>query len=334
MSAKIKRRDFITLLGGAAAAWPLAARAQQSTRKHRIAVLMAMSESDPEAKPRVKAFEQGLQDWGWVKEQNLIIDYRWIGADVTQIQSHAAEIVRSSPELIIANSTPVLAALRQETRAIPLVFVQVIDPVTRGFVATLARPGGNITGFTNFEFPMGSKWVEIPKEIAPIVAHVATIYNPQTAPYGEELFRQIKVAGFSLTLEAIDAPVRQPADLQRTIVQVAAKPHGGLIVIPDAFTSVHRDLIVELAAQHRLPAIYPFRYFAVSGGLVSYGVDSLDIFRRSASYVDRILKGESPSELPVQAPTKFELVINLKTAKSLGLDVPSRLLALADEVIE
>jgi ABC-type uncharacterized transport system substrate-binding protein len=330
----VKRREFITLLGGAAASWSLPARAQQSTRKHRIAVLMAMSESDPEAKPRVKAFEQGLQDWGWVKEQNLLIDYRWIGADVTQTQSHAAEIVRSAPELIIANSTPVLAALRQETRAIPLVFVQVIDPVTRGFVATLARPGGNITGFTNFEFPMGSKWVEILKEIAPIVAHVATIYNPQTAPYGEEFFRQIKVAGSSLTLEAIDAPVRQPGDLQRAIAEVAAKPHGGLIVIPDGFTTVHRNLIVELATQHRLPAIYPFRYFAVSGGLVSYGVDSLDLFRRSASYVDRILKGESPGELPVQAPTKFELVVNLKTAKSLSFDVPPMLLARADEVIE
>jgi putative tryptophan/tyrosine transport system substrate-binding protein len=224
--------------------------------------------------------------------------------------------------------------LRQETRAIPLVFVQVIDPVTRGFVATLARPGGNITGFTNFEFPMGSKWVEILKEIAPVVAHVAAIYNPQTAPYGEEFFRQIKVAGSSLALEAIDAPVRQPGDLQRAIAEVATKPHGGLIVIPDGFTTVHRNLIVELATQHRLPAIYPFRYFAVSGGLVSYGVDSLDLFRRSASYVDRILKGESPGELPVQAPTKFELVINLKTAKSLSFDVPPMLLARADEVLE
>jgi putative tryptophan/tyrosine transport system substrate-binding protein len=329
----IRRRAFIALLGGAAA-WPFAARAQQSARKRRIGVLMGLSESDPEAKARVKAFEQGLQDWGWVKEQNLLIDYRWTYPDITRIQSHAAELVRSAPELIIANSTPVLAALRQETRTIPLVFVQVIDPVTRGFVATLARPSGNITGFTNFEFPMGSKWVEVLKEVAPVIARVAIIYNPETAPYGEEFFRQIKAAASSLTIEAIDAPVRQPADLQRTIVQVAAKPHGGLIVIPDAFTSVHRDLIVELAAQHRLLAIYPFRYFAVSGGLVSYGVDSLDIFRRSASYVDRILKGESPSELPVQAPTKFELVINLKTAKSLGLDVPSRLLALADEVIE
>jgi putative tryptophan/tyrosine transport system substrate-binding protein len=330
----VRRREFITLLAGAAVAWPLAARAQQTTRKRRIAVLMALPESDPEAKPRVKAFEKGLQDWGWVKEQNLLIDYRWIGADITQTQSHAAEIVRSAPELVIANSTPVLAALRQETRTIPLVFVQVIDPVTRGFVATLARPGGNITGFTNFEFPMGSKWVEILKEVAPVIGRVATIYNPETAPYGEEFFRQIKAAGSSLTIEATDAQVRQPGDLQRTIAEIAAKPHGGLIVIPDRFTSVHRNLIVWLATQHRLPAIYPFRYFAVSGGLISYGVDSLDIFRRSASYVDRILKGESPGELPVQAPTKFELVINLKAAKSLGIDLPPMLLARADEVIE
>ena len=269
-----------------------------------------------------------------VGEKNLLIEYRWIGTDITQTQSHAAELVRSAPELIIANSTPVLAALRQETRTIPLVFVQVIDPVTRGFVATLARPGGNITGFTNFEFPMGSKWVEILKEVAPAIAGVATIYNPKTAPYGKEFFRQIKGAASSLTIEAIDASIQQAADLRRTIAEVAAKPRGGLIVLPDRFTTVHRDLIVELAAQHRLPAIFPFRYFAVSGGLVSYGVDPLDTFRRSASYVDRILKGESPSELPVQAPTKFELVINLKTAKSLTLAVPDRLLALADEVIE
>jgi putative tryptophan/tyrosine transport system substrate-binding protein len=286
----MRRRDFITLLGGAAAAWPLGAGAQQPTRKRRIGVLMALSENDPEAKPRVKAFEQGLQDWGWVKEQNLVIEYRWIGTDITQTQSHAAELVRSAPELIIANSTPVLAALRQETRTIPLVFVQVIDPVTRGFVATLARPGGNITGFTNFEFPMGSKWVEILKEVAPAMARVATLYNPKTAPYGEEFFRQVKGAASSLTIEAIDASIEQAADLRRTIAEIAAKLRAGLIVVPDRFTTVHRDLIVELAAQHRLPAIYPFRYFAVSGGLVSYGVDPLDIFRRSASYVDRILK--------------------------------------------
>jgi putative ABC transport system substrate-binding protein len=333
MAIHIRRRQFIITLSSAAA-WPLAARAQQPARKRRIGVLMALSENDPEAKPRVEAFEQGLQGWGWVKEQNLLIDYRWIGTDITQIQSHAAELVRLAPELIIANSTPVLAALLQETRTIPLVFVQVIDPVTRGFVATLARPGGNITGFTNFEFPMGSKWVEILKEIAPAIATVAAIYNPKTAPYGEEFFRLIKAAASSLMIEAIDASVQQPADLRRTITQVAAKPYGALIVIPDGFTSAHRDLIVKLAAELRLPAIYPFRYFAASGGLVSYGVDSRDIFRRSASYIDRILKGESPSELPVQAPTKFELVINLKTAKALTVAVPDRLLALADEVIE
>jgi putative ABC transport system substrate-binding protein len=330
----LRRRQFITLLGGAAAGWPITAHAQQPARKRRIGVLMAFSERDPEAKARVKAFEQGLQDLGWVKEQNLLIEYRWIGTEIAQIQSHATELVRSAPELIIGNSTPVLAALRQETRTIPLVFVQVIDPVTRGFVATLARPGGNTTGFTNFEFPMGSKWVEILKELAPAIASVAAIYNPKSAPYGEEFFRRIKAAASSLTIDAIDASVQEPADLRRTIAEVAAKLYAALIIIPDAFTTVHRDLIVELAAQHRLPAIYPFRYFAASGGLVSYGVDSLDIFRRSASYVDRILKGESPSELPVQAPTKFELVINLKTAKSLTVAVPDRLLALADEVIE
>jgi ABC-type uncharacterized transport system substrate-binding protein len=329
----VKRREFITLLGGAAA-WPLVVRAQQLERKRRIGVLMAFAETDPEAQPRVNAFERGLQEWGWTKEQNLVIDYRWTGADLPKTRSYAGELVRSAPELIIANSTPVLAALRQETDSIPIVFVQVIDPVTRGFVATLARPGGNITGFTNFEFPMGSKWVQILKEVAPSAARVATIFNPETAPYGEQFFRQIRSAASSLNIEAIDASARHPAELERLLAEVAAKPNSAVIVMPGGFTSAHRNLIIEIASRHRLPAIYPFRYFAISGGLLSYGVDSLDIFRRSASYVDRILKGEKAGDLPVQAPIKFELVINLKTARALGLDVPPTLLARADEVIE
>ena len=330
----INRREFITLLGSAAAAWPLAAGAQQSERVRRIGVLMAIAENDAEAQPRVKAFEQGLREWGWTSGQNLRIDYRWIGADTAKTPAYAAELVRSAPELIIANSTPVLAALRQETRTIPLVFVQVIDPVSRGFVASLARPGGNITGFTNFEFPMGSKWLEILREIAPSTSQIALLFNPETAPYGEQFFRHIKAAASLLMVEVMEASIRQAAELEHSIVAVAAKANGGLIVMPDGFTSVHRDTITELTARHHVPAIYPFRYFAASGGLVSYGVDSLDIFRRAASYVDRILKGESPSELPVQAPIKFEFVINLKTATALGLTVPPSLIARADEVIE
>jgi putative ABC transport system substrate-binding protein len=327
----MNRRAFIAGLGFAAA-WPLRARAQD--RKRRIGVLMALAETDPEAQPRVKVFEQGLKDWGWTKAQNLIIDYRWIGAELAKTRTYAAELVRLAPDVIIANSTSTLAALRQETDSIPIVFVQVIDPVTRGFVATLARPGGNITGFTNFEFPMGSKWVQILNEVAPSTAHVATLYNAETAPYGEQFLRQIRSAASSLKIEAIEASARHPADLERSLADVAAKPRGGLIVMPDIFTSVHRHLIVELASRHRLPAIYPFRYFAISGGLLSYGVDALDLFRRSASYVDRILKGEKPGDLPVQAPTKFELVINLKTAKALGLTIPPTVVARADEVIE
>jgi putative ABC transport system substrate-binding protein len=334
MAIQIGRREFIFTLGGAAAAWPCAARGQQRARMRRIGVLMALAESDAEAQPRVSAFEEGLREWGWMSGQNLLIDYLWSGADTAKISAYAAELVRSAPELIIANSTPVLAALRQETRTIPLVFVQVIDPVSRGFIVSLARPGGNITGFTNFEFPMGSKWLEILREIAPSTSRVALLFNPETAPYGGQFFRHVKAAASLLMVEVIEASIRLAAELEHSIVDVATKANGGLIVMPDGFTSVHRDVIVELTARHHLPTIYPFRYFAASGGLISYGVDSRDIFRRAASYVDRILKGESPSVLPVQAPTKFELVINLKTAKTLGLEIPPKLIALANEVIE
>ena len=330
----MRRREFITLLGGVAAAWPLAARAQRPDRVRRIGVLMTLAADDPEAQTRAKAFEQGLRELGWSEGSRLHIEYRWSGDDPDRIRSYASEIVNLVPDVVLANATPALAAIQQETRTIPIVFVQVIDPVSRGFVSSLALPGGNITGFTNFEFPMGGKWVEMLKEVAPFITSIAVVFNPDTAPYGQQFFQQMGASASALATEAIEARVRDVVELEKAIASIAAKSSSGLIVLPDTFTTVHRDTIIALADRHRLPAVYPFRYFATQGGLISYGVDNTDLFRRSAGYVDRILKGEKPGDLPVQAPTKYELVVNLKTAKALGLTVPPRLIARADEVIE
>jgi putative ABC transport system substrate-binding protein len=327
----MRRRQFITLLGGAAAAWPIAARAQRE-RMRRIGVLIAIAQSD--AQTRVKAFEQALQKLGWAEGSSVRIEYRWAGGDPDLIRAYAAEIVSLNPDVILAHTTPALTAILRETNTIPIVFVQVIDPVSRGFVSSLARPGGNITGFTNFEFPIGGKWVEMLKEVAPAVTSVAVVFNPDTAPYGGLLFQQVRTNAISLAIEANEARVRDVADLERAVAEIAVKSNGSLIVLPDTFTTVHRDIIIALASLHRLPAIYPFRYFTPGGGLISYGVDTVDLFRRSADYVDRILRGERAADLPVQAPVRYELAINLKTAKSLGLDVPLTLLARADEVIE
>jgi putative tryptophan/tyrosine transport system substrate-binding protein len=330
----MNRRVFVTLLGGAAASWPLAVRAQQLGKVPLVGALMPFAEGDEEAERRRNAFQRGLEAFGWTNGQNIRIEYRWVGSDRDRIRSYAADIVGLAPDVILANATPVLAAIRQETRTIPIVFVQVIDPVSRGFVKSLAQPGGNVTGFTNFEFPMGGKWVEVLKEVAPRITSIAVVFNPDTAPYGEPFFQQITTSASSLSIEAIEARVRNVVELEKAVAGIAAKSNGSLIVLPDTFTTVHRDSIIALADRHQLPGVYPFRYFATRGGLVSYGVDAEDMFRRSASYIDRILKGEKPADLPVQAPTKYELVINLKTAKALGLEVPPTLLARADEVIE
>ena len=327
------RREFITLLGGAAA-WPIAARAQQSERMRRIGVLMVLAPDDPDSQTRVKAFEQALQKLGWTEGSRLRIDYRWAGGDPDLIRAYAAELVSLKPDMILANASPVLTAILHATSTIPIVFVQIIDPVSRGFVNSLARPGGNITGFTNFEFPMGGKWAETLKEVAPAVTSVAVVFNPETAPYGNSFFQQIKTSGISLGIEANQAPVHDVVGLERAVTDIASKTNGSLIVLPDTFLTVHRDTLVELTRLHRLPAVYPFRYFAARGGLISYGVDAVDLFRRSADYVDRILRGEKAADLPVQAPVKYELVINLKAAQALGLEVPPTLLARADEVIE
>jgi putative ABC transport system substrate-binding protein len=332
----VRRRDLITLLGGAAAlsvARPLAALAQGEPPR-RIVMLTGIAESDPEGQARVEAFQQGLRALGWVNGRNLRIDFRWGSGDAEVSHRLAKEAVELKPDLIVASSTPLVAALTQETRSIPILFVQVVDPLGRGFVNSLGRPGGNASGFLNFEFPMGGKWLETLKEAAPTVKRAALLYNPQTAPFGNSFVQVISAAAPGLRIDAVATPVQDRAELATKLAAFAGQPDGGIIVLPDLFNTTHREEIVALAARHQLPAVYSSRFFAVSGGLISDGVDTADLFRRAASYVDRVLKGAKVADLPVQGPTKFELVINLKTAKALGLELPATLLARADEVIE
>jgi putative ABC transport system substrate-binding protein len=328
----MRRREFITLFGGAAV-WPLAARAQDRVR--RIGVLMGYAESDREGQTFVAAFREGLQKLGWTEGRNIRLDTRWAPSrDEESRRRFAKELVALQPDLILSHATPTTAALLQQTRTIPIIFVNVSDPIGSGLVASFPRPGGNITGFTNIEPTMAGKWLELLKEIAPRVKRVAFLFNPATALYAEYYLGPFKVAAASFALEAIAAPVRDTSELEATIAALARESNGGLIAMPDLFTSVHRVEITSLAARYRLPAVYPFRFFAEVGGLLSYGSELVDNFRRAASYADRILKGAKPSELPVQAPVKFELVINMKTAKALGLDVSLQLQQRADAVIE
>jgi putative tryptophan/tyrosine transport system substrate-binding protein len=327
----MKRRDFITLLGGAAA-WPLVARAQQGERMRRIGVLSGLVESDPETPLRVAAFRQALGKLGWSEVRNLVIDFRWGAGDPSLMRVHANELIGATPDVVVAESTPAAAALRQETSTVPIVFLQVGNPVGSGFVASLAHPGGNLTGFTNFEPTMGGKWFELLKEIAPRVTRAIAIFNPDT--HSGQYWQTMEAAASSLTVDFNQAPVRDVAGIESAVADLAREPNGGVVVMPDAFTLAHLEFIVALTARHRLPSIYPFRVFTVNGGLLSYGIDHVDVYRRAASYVDRILRGEKPANLPVQAPTKFELIVNLKTAKALGLDVPWFLQQRADEVIE
>jgi putative ABC transport system substrate-binding protein len=331
----MRRRQFITLLGGAgAAAWPLAARAQQPDQMRRIGVLMGYAESDPETQAWVTAFVQGFKELGWIVGRNVWIDYRFGAGDADRMRAYAEELVGLAPAVILAHTSPVMAALQQATRTIPLVFVDVFAPVEQRFVSNLARPGGNITGFSSVEPEMGGKWLGALKEVVPFLARVAVIFNPETGPFSPLFLRAIETAAPSFAVKPIATPVHDAADIESAISAFAHDLNGGLIVLPSAFVAVHRQLIFEQAAQHRLPAVYGIRYFAADGGLMSYGVDVRDLFRRSAAYVDRILKGAKPGELPVQAPTKYELVINLKTAKALGIEFPVSMQLLADEVIE
>ena len=329
----MRRREFIAILGGAAAGWPLGARAQQSNRPRLVGALFAMAPSDPEAEMRVKAFETGLRELGWVEGRNMRLEYRWAPRDPSLLLSQATELVSLAPDVILATGTPVVAALRQGNPP-PVVFVQVTDPIGNGFVPNLARPGGYLTGFTSFEFTVGSKWLEALKHVAPAVQRVPLIFNPDTAPFAHLFWQPVVEAAPAFDVEPIQTPDRDAGEIKHAIETFAREVNGGLMVLPDVSTTNYRDLIIALAARHRLPAVYPFRYFAASGGLLSYGSDLADVYRRAASYVDRILKGAAPGELPVQAPSKFELVINLKTANALGLTVPPLWLGRADEVIE
>jgi putative ABC transport system substrate-binding protein len=328
----MRRREFITLLGGAAAAWPVAARAQQPERVRRIGVLMSLAEDDPEDRRRRAAFQQALRGLGWNEGGNLRVDYRWYGGDPARARVLAKELVDLQPDLVVATATAGVAALALQMRVIPIVFVAVSDPVGQGFVDSLARPGGNATGLTFFEFSVIGKMLDALKQIAPAVSRVALAFNPNSLS-NPPFLRAIEAAAPTLAVELIKAPMRDVGEIEAAIA-TAARQGGGLLFVPDPFTNAHRDLIVGLVARHRLPAIYFLRSFVAAGGLLSYGVDVDDLFRRAAPYVDRVLKGAKPAELPVQQPTKFELAINLKTAKALGLDVPSALLATADEVIE
>jgi putative ABC transport system substrate-binding protein len=326
----MKRRQFIAGLG-VAAAWPVAARGQ-GERLRGIAVLNNVAESDPDIWAWISAFRQRLESLGWNEGRNLKINIWWGAGDLTRLRGYAAELVSTSPDVAFADSTPAISALQQASRTIPIVFVGGSNPVGSGFVASLARPEGNITGFISFEPTIGGKWLGTLKEIAPRVTRVGLIYNPQT--HTGQYFQSIEIAAQSLSVELVRLAFDNAADIERGIDELARAPNVGLLVLSDPSTALHRELIAALAARHRLPAVYPFRQFVTSGGLISYGVDRPDQYRRAAEYVSRILKGEKPGELPVQVPTKFELVINLKTAKVLGLDVPDKLLALADEVIE
>jgi putative tryptophan/tyrosine transport system substrate-binding protein len=333
----MRRRRFISLIGAAAAASalaPLAAHAQQSGQVRRVGVIMTLAQDDPEVEMRTRAFEAGLREHGWAVGRNLRLEYRWI-ADAGRLRAQASELVGLAPDVILAVGTPVMAGLMPVSRSVPIVFAQVTDPVGSGFVASFARPGGHVTGFTLVEFSIGSKWLEALKEIAPAVRRVAVVFNPDTAPFAPLFWQPIVAAASrSFAVEPMQMPVRDAAGLAGEIETFAREPNGGLMVLPDASMLNNRALITALAARHRLPAIYPFRYFATSGGLLSYGNDVADALRRAAGYVDRILRGAKPGDLPVQAPSKYELVINLKTARALGLDVPPLMLARADEVIE
>jgi putative tryptophan/tyrosine transport system substrate-binding protein len=332
---QLKRREFITLLGGAAVAWPVEARAQPGDRMRRIGVLAPLAEDDPGMKARLAGFRQGLEKRGWSEGRNVHIDFRFApDRSADQAQVLAKELIALQPDVIFVASTPATAALQRESRAIPIVFAGLADPIGSGFVASLPRPGGNITGVMLYEASVTGKWLAMLKEIAPRLERAAFVINPKTAPYYHYYLRAAESLSPSLRIDTVPSLIENAADIEHTIGIFARTPNGGLLVPPDASTNFHRDLVVALAAQYSLPAVYWERSFVAAGGLMSYGVDLVDMFRQAASYVDRILRGDKPSDLPVQAGTKFETIVNLKTAKALGLTVPPGLLVAADEVIE
>jgi putative ABC transport system substrate-binding protein len=330
----MRRREFIKVVAGSAAAWPFASRAQQLVAMRRVGVLINFSENDLRAQRLITTFQERLAQLGWIDGRNLRIDYRWGGGNVDRVRALAKELVGLSPDVIVGYATPSVLALQRETGSIPIVFLSVTDPVGQGLVASLAHPGGNITGFAVFEFSLGTKWMEALKQIAPNLKRVTTIFNPETAPYYRLYLSTIEKAASSLAVELIVAEVHDDAEIEKTMNILAREPDSGLIVMPDTFNMAHRQTIIAFADRHRLPAMYYFPIFATDGGLISYGPDETDQFRQTAGYVDRILKGTKASDLPVQHPTSFRLVINLKTAKAIGIQIPVSLLAGADEVIE
>jgi putative ABC transport system substrate-binding protein len=329
----MRRRQFITLLGGAATAWPLAARAQQAGRVRRVGVLRGAEATDPEAQRQHAVFRQELQKLGWTEDRNVQFEYRWSGLDPDRIRTDAVELVGLKPDVILASSDFVVTILQRETSTIPIVFTNITDPVGLGYVASVSHPGGNLTGFATFEYSLSGKMLEVLKETAPTISRVAVILNPTQAPL-IEMGHAIEAVAPSLGIRVTTAGVRNSAEIENAIETLAGEPNGGLIVLPNPIVNANRQLIILMAARYRLPSIYRFRYFVMEGGLVSYGVDPLDYFRGAATYIDRILRGEKPSELPVQQPAKFELVVNLKAARAIGLEVPTSLLLRADEVIE
>jgi putative ABC transport system substrate-binding protein len=327
----MRRREFITLLGGATT-WPLGVRAQQPERIRQVGLLIGTAKSDLEAQSLMRRTRYRLEELGWSEGRNIRIEDRWTAGDSNRLQAYAAELAELKPDVIVCEGTPVVAALQQATRTIPIVFVNANNPIGSGFVASIARPGGNITGLVSFEPAMGGKWLETLKEIAPDVARVGLIYNPRT--HSGQHFQSIDSVSETLAVKITRLPFSDAAEIERSLDDFAREPKGGLLVLPDISTNLHNDLICTLAARHRLPAVYPFRRFITRGGLTYYGADTNDMYRKLAEYVDRILKGAKPADLPVQTPTKFELIINLKTAKALGLAIAPTLLARADEVIE
>jgi putative ABC transport system substrate-binding protein len=330
----IRRREFITFLGGAIAVWPLAARAQQGNSVRRVGVLMSTEQTDQENNALLAVFVQGLRSHGWIEGQNLRIDVRWTGGDAERERTLATELLRLSPDVIFSLTTPNLTALLRQGPVMPIVFVQVSDPVTQGFVSNLAHPGGNITGFSAYEFSIGGKWIDLLKHVVPNLARIAVIFNPDAAPQSRFLLGSIEAAAPSLHVEAAGVPVHNVTELENAILSISGQPNSGIIFPTDNFLQVHRQLLVDLAARHRVPAMYSSRMYTDIGGLVSYGIEYESIFRQAAVYVDRILKGTKAGDLPVQAPTKFSFVINLKAAKALGIEVPTTVLLSADDYLE
>jgi len=329
----MRRREFIAGLGGAAA-WSAIAQAQQGERIRRVGVLMAFNENDPEGQAEIAVIRRALAERGWIEGRTIDIAVRWPGGNIELIETFAKELVGLKPDVLLSRSTPTTAALNKESRVTPIVFVNVAEPLEQGFVQSLARPGGNITGFTNLEASVGSKMLQLLKEIDPRIVRIVVIYNPQAAPFAGSYVRPMESAAASLSVETIVMPVQSDSDIEAAMTALARQPGGALVAVPDSFTAQRRDLIIALAGRERVPALYGLLYFARNGGLMAYAVDPLDMIHRAADYVDRILRGAMPAELPVQQPSRFQLVINLKTAKTLGLEVPPNLLAIADEVIE